>query len=107
MAVENSRIVAGHSIPRGDAGGSNFFYHSADPTQVSSYQRFKDNGELEDVSTSPRLHGEMWFYRDSAGTVFTYVAIDIGGTLQWVPLKLFQRARSKFNGETWDPLTDR
>lgn len=105
MAINEPIISAGHTLVRGDIKDQRFYHKSINPTEVSDYVVVDDDGNLQILSTTPSVEGQMWFYKNSSSSAALYVAIDKNGVLTWVPVRGYILAINRYTGQRWNPLT--
>jgi hypothetical protein len=109
MAIESARLAVKGTVEK--EGGIPLFVGSQSSVKPGNPREFNPTqasgtGTTSSVDTQlPTAEGELFVYRPDFSNQFAqlYVAVDIGGTLEWKLARPMGSAIDARTGERWDP----
>ena len=105
MSIDNGQIVSKPTRAKSEV--SALFVKSFSSSEPGTTRRYRDStGSLVVDQQLPSVEGELFAYRPDSSIQFgaLYIAVDIGGALEWKRVNPMGLAQDKRTGNNWDPL---
>lgn len=105
MSIDNGRIVSKPTRARSEF--SALFVERFSSSEPGTPRRYVDStGSVVSDEQLPSVEGELFVYRPDTSIQYAtlYIAVDIGGTLEWKRVNPMGSAQDRRTGNSWDPL---